>query len=146
MHKFFTFLQLPVQRKALLLQVVVLLPLCQISVHCLSFNRIVKLFRLTSCQLSTQGARTCSHDKCSATAWAIDTVVTYLNFMKTRCLGQALAGHLILARQGVTTTLFLGVKKNQINSYIAHAWLCCGDYVITGEVEKTQFSIVAAFS
>ena len=48
------------------------------------------------------------------------------------CLIQALAAERWLGRQGIATTLHLGIRKDQATPFEAHAWLTAGDQVVTG--------------
>lgn len=63
----------------------------------------------------------------------------------SKCLVRALAARKILLRRGVHTTLYLGVgtleDKKQM---IAHAWLRCGTFYVTGGDGK-EYAMVAKF-
>ena len=48
------------------------------------------------------------------------------------CLVQALAAQAWLARQGVTSEVHIGVRKDQMSGFEAHAWLRAGDQTVTG--------------
>jgi hypothetical protein len=48
------------------------------------------------------------------------------------CLVQALAARRWLSRQGIRTDLVFGVRPPAGTSLDAHAWLTCGDVVVTG--------------
>ncbi len=64
------------------------------------------------------------------------------------CLPQAVAGLWMLKRRGIAATLYLGVVKTDRTPerMAAHAWLRCGDRILTGAAGHTQFTIVAMFS
>lgn len=64
------------------------------------------------------------------------------------CLPQAVAGQWMLKRRGINATLYLGVAKANDTSekLSAHAWLRCGDRIITGAAGHRQFTVVASFS
>jgi hypothetical protein len=62
------------------------------------------------------------------------------------CLVQSIAGKLMLRRRRMPNTLHLGVKKDPSRGLTAHAWLCCGDRVITGAREMNNYTEVAVFS
>ena len=51
---------------------------------------------------------------------------------RSDCLVQALAGERWLSRNGVDTTLTLGVRKDLPAEFEAHAWLTAGDRIVTG--------------
>ena len=48
------------------------------------------------------------------------------------CLVQAIAARSWLSRQGIATTLTLGVPRDKPANFEAHAWLTAGDVVVTG--------------
>lgn len=63
----------------------------------------------------------------------------------SKCLVRALAARKILKRRGVHTTLYLGVGKEDEKKMIAHAWLRCGSFYVTGGTGE-EFAMVAKFS
>ena len=63
----------------------------------------------------------------------------------SKCLVRALAARKILKRRGVHTTLYLGVGKEGEKKMIAHAWLRCGSFYVTGGTGE-KFAMVAKFS
>ena len=57
--------------------------------------------------------------------------------------------HLILQsvkRKKIATTIYLGVNKDDLNNMKAHAWIRCGEMIVTGQYEKDHFIQVAYFS
>ena len=48
------------------------------------------------------------------------------------CLVQAMAAQRWLGRYGIATTLTLGVPKDKMPTFAAHAWLSAGDRIVTG--------------
>ena len=58
------------------------------------------------------------------------------------CLARALAGHVMLRRRGLSSTLTLGVAKG----LSAHAWLRCGAFDVCGGAEAGSFTPVASFA
>lgn len=64
------------------------------------------------------------------------------------CLPQAVAGQWMLKRRGIAATLYLGVAKADARpeQLAAHAWLRCGETIITGSAGHRQFTVVATFS
>jgi len=63
---------------------------------------------------------------------------------RSKCLEQAIAGNLMLRRRGLPSTLHLGVAKKGM-TLEAHAWLRCGDQIVTGGRETPRFAVVACF-
>ena len=64
------------------------------------------------------------------------------------CLPQAVAGQWMLKRRGIAATLYLGVAKDEAKAekLAAHAWLRCGDLILTGNAGHRHFTVVATFS
>ena len=64
---------------------------------------------------------------------------------ESKCLVQALTAQKMLKKQGVSTTLYLGVKKEN-NQMVAHAWTRCGNYFVTGGSNRHGYAVVAKFA
>ena len=64
---------------------------------------------------------------------------------ESKCLVQALTAQKMLKRRGISTTLYLGVKKEN-NEMKAHAWLRCGEMDVTGGMAKQGYVVVAKFA
>ena len=62
----------------------------------------------------------------------------------SNCLVQAIAGHCMLRRRGIASTLTLGVIK-QGPALEAHAWLRAGDLIVTGESGAFNYTPIASF-
>jgi len=64
------------------------------------------------------------------------------------CLPQAVAAQWMLKRRHIAATLYLGVAKNEnkTENLAAHAWLRCGDIILTGVAGHRQFTVVATFA
>jgi hypothetical protein len=65
---------------------------------------------------------------------------------KSVCYDQALTAKLMLKRREFPSTLYLGLSKDEKNQMIAHAWVRCGNKIITGKAGMDQFTVVAFFS
>jgi hypothetical protein len=65
---------------------------------------------------------------------------------KVICMPEAMTAKLMLARRGIDSTLYMGVKKNESGDLAAHAWLRAGEIFLTGELEKDDFTVVASFA
>lgn len=64
-------------------------------------------------------------------AWAIRSAAAVVPW-RSDCLRQAEAARHWLGRHGITTELRLGARKNEHGHLDAHAWLLCGERVVTG--------------
>lgn len=65
---------------------------------------------------------------------------------ESKCLVKALTAQTLLRRRKITSTVYLGVAKDQNKKLIAHAWLRCGENIITGDDERYGFTMVAKFA
>lgn len=78
-------------------------------------------------------------------AWYVKKLSQY-TFWESKCLVQALTTLILLKRRKIPCTLYLGMAKDENNKISAHAWLRCGNEVVTGAYERSGFSMVAYFS
>lgn len=64
---------------------------------------------------------------------------------ESKCLVQALTAQKMLKKKGISTTIYLGVRKEG-NEMKAHAWSRCGQYYVTGGAIRDQYTVVAKFA
>ena len=55
-----------------------------------------------------------------------------------KCFALSLTIKQMLKKRGIESTLYLGVKKGQPDSLLAHAWLKCGDITVYGGREAAK--------
>jgi hypothetical protein len=78
--------------------------------------------------------------------WAIQAAAKRTPW-QSLCLAQAMAGKKMLQRRRRRSTLFLGVAKDpEKDGLQAHAWLQCGQGIITGGEESPRFVVISAFT
>lgn len=77
--------------------------------------------------------------------WVVTQVSKYTPW-KSKCLVQALTAQNMLKKKGISTTIYLGVKKDGKDNMLAHAWIRCGAYIVTGGINKHEYTIVAKFT
>jgi hypothetical protein len=67
---------------------------------------------------------------------------------KSVCLPRAVAAQWMLRRRRIAATLYLGVAKDdeKPEKLAAHAWLRCGDIIVTGKAGMEHFTVVSVFS
>lgn len=65
---------------------------------------------------------------------------------ESKCLVQALTAQKMMKKRKISTTLYLGVKKDDENQLIAHAWIRCGTFYITGGAIRQRYSVVAKYA
>lgn len=61
---------------------------------------------------------------------------------RSDCFPQAIAAHKLLKSSGYASTIHLGVEKPDDNALVGHAWLTCGDTVVTGGETMDRYSEV----
>ena len=76
-------------------------------------------------------------------SWAVETAGRIVP-TGGNCLVRAIAGRAMLARRGVSSQIRLGVAKNSPDILTAHAWLECGDRIVTGEGEHLGYAALPA--
>jgi hypothetical protein len=79
--------------------------------------------------------------------WAVRTAAAHVPFAST-CLMQGLAAAALLRRRRIEATLYLGVAKESgaVDGLSAHAWLRCGELVLTGAAGRAAFTPIASFA
>lgn len=65
---------------------------------------------------------------------------------ESECLIRAMLVQHFLKHKKIATTIYLGVNKDDLNNMKAHAWLRCGEMIVTGQSQKRYFIQVAYFS
>jgi hypothetical protein len=108
-------------------------------------------FRRVAGWLGTQGVE--QHGELDAAAraetrrigWAVAAAAKRVPW-DSRCLVQAMAAAWMVRRRGIGGTLYFGLRREQDKPFSAHAWLRCGDRVVTGAGELETFKVIAMFS
>ena len=77
-------------------------------------------------------------------SWAVNTIEKYTPW-KSTCLVKAIVAQRLLKKRSIDSTLYLGLKKEKHGTMQAHAWVRCGELIITGGENKEQFTEVAKF-
>jgi len=75
--------------------------------------------------------------------WAVRTVAARVP-EHAICLVQTLAGAAMLRRRDIPCTLSLGIARDG-TGFAAHAWLRCGDVILTGAGGHDRFTTISAF-
>jgi hypothetical protein len=77
--------------------------------------------------------------------WAVQSLAHYLPW-DAKCLAQAMAARWMLRRRRLPSTFYLGVDHGQDKWLEAHAWLRCGNEIVTGAAFHERFKVIAAFT
>ena len=78
-------------------------------------------------------------------SWAVQAVSRHSPIALV-CLPQAIAAQRMLARRGIPSTLYLGVRKPNDRDLAAHAWLRAGHRVVTGDQARPGHMTVGCFA
>jgi hypothetical protein len=78
-------------------------------------------------------------------SWAVQTAARYTPW-QSKCLAQAMTAKMMLKYRNISSTLYLGVAKNDDTGLSAHAWLRCGERILTGGSVREQFTVIAFFA
>lgn len=62
------------------------------------------------------------------------------------CLDKAITGQYMLQKRGISSTLYLGMIKNEHQSWTAHAWLRSGSVWVTGFNPHVEYTVVATYA
>lgn len=65
-------------------------------------------------------------------------------FFKSKCYDQALATTFMLKRRRISSTIYFGLHKEG-EQLLAHAWVRCGDKIISGKLGQERFTPLAWF-
>jgi hypothetical protein len=129
--------------RCLLVEALLWLGIMRIGVWLLSFRRITRLLGfsvgeqhspLIASQLTTT----------QRIGWAVRATAPHAPW-QSLCLAQALAAAAMLRRRDLSGTLYLGVAKDGDGKIQAHAWLRCGNDILTGGRSYQRYAIVAAY-
>lgn len=63
----------------------------------------------------------------------------------SKCYDQALTAKALLGQIGLPATIYFGLAKEADNQLIAHAWVRCGNKIITGIAGMERFTVIAFF-
>lgn len=126
-RKIWKFIRLPRNLKLLLSEAIVTLFFSQVRLMLLPVDKALKVS-----SLQDVGDAESKLNELTAIRWALYKAGTAW-FRKSRCLVQCIAGKRMLARRGMDSQIFLGVRHCDDKKIVAHAWLTAGDFEV---VEK----------
>ncbi|AEB08804.1 lasso peptide biosynthesis B2 protein [Desulfobacca acetoxidans] len=138
------FLALSASERGSLLEAAFWLGIARLAILILPFRRIAPVLgrHMATSPEESGMAPVALLDRIS---WAVATASRHLPW-DCRCLAQAIAGKAMLKRRGVSSTLYLGLAKEGEAQLQAHAWLRCGERILTGRRGMAGFTIIATFA
>jgi len=144
MNRLRKFLARSPAERGCLLEAVFWLGLARLAILLLPFRRIAPVLGRQMAQ-SPQEAETAPAPLLERISWAVAAASRHLPW-ECKCLAQALAGKAMLKRRGLPSTLYLGLAKNGADGLQAHAWLRCGERILTGRPGMAGFTVIATFA
>jgi len=76
---------------------------------------------------------------------AVETACCFTPW-KSKCFIQALTAKIMLRQLGIANTLYLGMDRNGRKEIEAHAWLRCGELIVTGGRGRERFTTLGKFT
>lgn len=64
----------------------------------------------------------------------------------TECYTRALTGKIMLQRRNISSTLYLGFKREENKQLEGHAWLQCSGVTVTGFCDFSKFQVHSYFT
>ena len=58
------------------------------------------------------------------------------------CFPQAIAARMLLRRHGLPSIIHIGVTRDEGKGLSGHAWLTCGNTVVTGETDLDRYAVL----
>lgn len=143
LNKFFA---RPWQERGLFVEAFVLLGVMRAAILLFPFRRITNMFGLEQGESLSRPTSNLTV-VAEAIGWAIQAAAARTHW-ESACLAQALTGIVMLSRRGCSATLYLGVARdeNRPGTMAAHAWLRCGDTILTGAGGVERYVAISAFS
>jgi Transglutaminase-like superfamily len=127
----------------ILLEAFLLLGAGRAAVLLFSFSRVAGWLGLRQV-IVEEGLDTQQSNTASRIGWVVGTASLRTPWAST-CLVQTLAAAMMLRRRRIPFALCLGVARNA-DHIIAHAWLRCGDAILTGSNGHERFAQISTFS
>lgn len=89
--------------------------------------------------------RAADTDRVNAVKTAVSYVCSHTPW-ESKCFVQALTAKSMLARRGISGTLYLGLRKAEDGAMTAHAWTKCGDIYVTGGQGDAYHTTIECYS
>jgi hypothetical protein len=137
-------LRLPTARKKTVIEAIVWLALARFAVVTLPFRWLCRVF-------GREGDQTPERDnpiheyRIGVVRWTVYAVAAHVPWT-SKCLDQAVAAKIMLARRGIPTTMYFGVKTDGPAGLSAHAWLRSGTTEVVGGETRAGYTIVNTFA
>jgi hypothetical protein len=149
LRKIRTFLALDWQHKKLFIQAFFLLGFVRFSLSNKPFKELVAELELHREAVLQPALEPSGQEIARSVGWAVRAAARFTPW-NSACLVQVLAAQRILQKRGIAGVFYLGADNSGVEdeapTFLAHAWLKCGDEFITGEQGHERYTVVSAFS
>jgi len=137
------FFDLPFASKLLFFEALLTLSTARVTILIFSFKRISKKLGRVGIESSSD----LSSDKLKEVQTICKAVKKASNyvFFRAMCLEQGLTGKIMLNRRQISSTLYLGVNKDDQAYLKAHAWLRAGNHIFLGKKGMKKFKVISYF-
>ncbi len=130
-----------VRKQGLDNQAITCLAIARLAVLLLSFKRVASWLGRFNLETSSQPLQ--NPQQALLVAWAVAYYAKSVPW-RSECLEQALAAKWMLRRKRISSTLYFGTFYNGY-ALEAHAWVRCGDLIVTGDKGHGQFTATAMY-
>jgi len=134
-HKLRKFSSLDGADKWLLLRATVWLAIARIMLVAIPFQRLSQ--RLSSTHETDQEVP--DANLIERISYAVAAAANNVPW-RSDCFPQAIAALMLLRRHGFASTIHLGVERIGDDELSSHAWLTCGDTVVTGGADLNRYT------
>ena len=144
------FLALSLQEKFILVRAWVMLGWYRVAIVCVPLKRLAS--SLEHCVLPIELKPVEGHKlEVAARIGKLVACAARYTPWQSRCLTQVLVTQRLLSGRNIPGQFHLGVRKSVgsddgSSNLTAHAWLVCGDVVVSGESGHEAFTVVSTFS
>ena len=140
MNLFSKFIKLPVLKQVLFIEAVFWLGLARLAVLMVPFRFIAPLLGRHKADTPEQSMP----GPLKQISQAVNIMSRHLPW-ECKCLAQAIAAKMILKRKGFSSTLYLGMARDE-KKFKAHAWVRSGNIIVTGHCGLEDYKIISKFS
>jgi hypothetical protein len=135
------FLSLPIRDQRLLVSAIFLSFFFKIALRCLSLNTLLNLCSKVHPVFSPSLPPVPTTDK---VVWAVSTAAKRIPGV-ANCLTEALTAKFLLALEGHSSVLEIGVKTGHSGRLKAHAWLKMDGAIIVGSSDRSDYVALPQF-
>jgi len=102
----------------------------------LPIREVVEILQAAGQDVPSRGLDRVELERARRISWAVGATAARVPW-RSDCLIRSIAASRLLRKRGISATFHLGVAREYDGTLAAHAWLCCGDVVVSsGPVER----------